>query len=112
MAGKRSSVPAADQRLAELARARADAQAALRLTKQRMKEQYERDKKMAHEFQPGDFVGLSSKDITIHQQSPKLGPRQLGPFKVLERVGTLDYRIELPAWLHINPVIHVDRLSP
>ena len=67
VAGKRSSVPAADQRLAELARARADAQAALRLTKQRMKEQYERDKKTAHEFQPGDFVGLSSKDITIHQ---------------------------------------------
>ena len=27
-------------------------------------------------------------------------------------VGDLDYKIELPAGLNINPVIHVDRLSP
>ena len=112
MAGKRSSVPAADQRIADMAHALSDAKAALRITKSRMKEQYERGKKTAHEFNVGDFVGLSSKDIKIHQQSPKLGPRQLGPFKVLERVGELDYRIELPAGLNINPVIHVDRLSP
>ena len=77
-----------------------------------MKEQYERGKKTAHEFNVGDFVGLSSKDIKIHQQSPKLGPHQLGPFKVLKHVGELDYKIELPASLNINPVIHVDRLSP
>ena len=112
MAGKRSSVPAADQRITDMAHALSDAKAALRITKSRMKEQYERGKKTAHEFNVGDFVGLSSKDIKIHQQSPKLGPRQLGPFKVLERVGELDYRIELPAGLNINPVIHVDRLSP
>ena len=61
-----------------------------------MKEQYERNKKNAHVFNVGDMVMLAAKDIKIHQRSPKLGPRQLGPFKVLEKVGELDYRLEIP----------------
>ena len=41
-----------------------------------------------------------------------MGPRRLGPFKVIERIGDLDYRLELPDWMRIHNVIHVDRLSP
>ena len=101
-----------DDRLDNMAKVRKEAEAALRLTKQQMKADYERDRKQAHQFAPGDLVGLSAKDIKIHQPTPKLGPRQLGPFKVLERVGDLDYRLELPVWLKIHDVIHVNRLSP
>ena len=41
-----------------------------------------------------------------------MGPRRLGPFKVIERIGDLDYRLELPDWMRIHNVIHVDQLSP
>ena len=110
--GQRSNVPSLEERLDHLAAAWKDAEASLRITKERMKERYEHGKKSAHVFHEGDLVALSAKDITIHQKSPKLGVRQLGPFKVLKRIGDLDYKLELPDWLKINPVFHVDRLSP
>ena len=110
--GKRSNIPSLEERLDLMAKARDDAAAALRLTKERMKEAYERNKKAAHVFKPGDKVWLSAKDISIHQATPKLGPRQLGPFTVLKRMGDLDYQLELPHWLKVHPVFHVNRLSP
>ena len=58
------------------------------------------------------MVMLQAKDVKIHQPSPKLGPRQLGPFKILERIGDLDFKLELPGWLKLHPVFHVNRLSP
>ena len=111
-AGKRTNIPSLDKHLANLAKIRKETEAALRITKARMKEQYEQGKKAPHIFAVGDLVKLAAKDIKIHQQSPKLGPRQLGPFKVLERIGDLDYRLELLSFMKINPVFHVDCLSP
>jgi hypothetical protein len=57
------------------------------------------------------MVWLTVKDIKIHQKTPKLGPRQLGPYKVLERVGGLDYCLELPFYLNLNSVFYVSCLS-
>jgi hypothetical protein len=50
-----------------------------------------KDCQLYHEFKVGDLVSLSAKDVKIHQKSPKLGSKQLGPFKVLERISNLDY---------------------
>jgi hypothetical protein len=110
--GKHSNIPGLDQRLDHLAKVRADAEAALRLSKEKMKEQYKRDKKTAHTFNVGDLVWLQAKDIKIHQKSPKLGPRQLGPFKVIKRIGDLDFKLDLPHYLKLHPVFHVNRLAP
>ena len=107
-----SNIPAMDERLDRLEQIRKETESALRLSKEKMKEAYERGKKHAHVFKVGDKVRLLAKDIKIHQKSPKLGPRYLGPFTILERIGDLDYRLELPTSLKINPVFHVDRLAP
>jgi hypothetical protein len=40
-----------------------------------------------------------------------LNPKRLGPFKVLDRVGNLDYRIELPPTMDLHDVFHADRLT-
>jgi hypothetical protein len=110
--GKRSNMPGLDQRLDHLPKVRADAEATLRLLKEKIKEQYEYDKKTAHSFNVGDLVWLQAKDIKIHQKSPKLGPRQLGPFKVIERISDLDFKLDLPHYLKLHPVFHVNRLAP
>lgn len=44
--------------------------------------------------------------------SASISPRQLGPFKILAKIGDLDYKLELPNWLKIHPVFHVNKLSP
>jgi hypothetical protein len=77
-----------------------------------MKEQYERNKKTAHTFNIGNLVWLQAKDIKIYQKSSKLGLCQLGPFKVIERIGNLDFKLNLPHYLKLHPVFHVNCLAP
>ena len=111
--GKASTnIPSVDERLQTLQEVHKDVEAALRLSRESMKEQYECNKKSPHTFQVGDKVWLSAKNIHIHQPSSKLGPRQLGPYEITERVGELDYRLKLPPALKVHNVFHVDRLSP
>ena len=110
--GGRSTVPAVDERLDRLREARKEADAALRLSKEQMKRDQELGTRKAYTFQVGDKVWVSAKNIKVHQASDKLGPRQLGPYEVIERVGDLDYRLKLPPTLKIHDVLHVDRLSP
>jgi len=92
---KATSFPAVDQRLQKLREARKEAESALRISKERMKEDYEKGKKKAHEFQEGDLVWLDSKAIKIKQPANKLGPKRLGPYPVSEKVGDQDYQLDL-----------------
>lgn len=41
-----------------------------------------------------------------------MGPRQLSPYEVIEKLGDRDYWLELPAALKIHNVFHVDHLAP
>ena len=101
-----------DERVAQLAEIRDDARAALRMDKAHQKRAYEAGKKHAHSFAAGDYVWLSAKDISLKVPTRKLADLQLGPFKVLEKVGELDYRLQLsPDLARIHPVFHVDKLS-
>jgi len=92
---------------------REDVEAALRVEKSHQKEAYERGKRSAHSFAVGDYVWLSSKNIALKRRTPKLADLQLGPFKVLQKIGDLDYHLALPPSLsRLHPIFHVDRLSP
>lgn len=44
--------------------------------------------------------------------NPKLSNQRVGPFKVLEKVGNLAYRLELPSIMRIHPVISIAQLEP
>ena len=44
--------------------------------------------------------------------SRKLGAQRVGPFKVLEKIGNLAYRMEFPPHWRIHPVISVAHLEP
>ena len=66
----------------------------------------------APSYKPGDFVWVNSKNIRTLRPRKKLDWKYLGPFKVLESVGTHAYRLDLPPRMRYHPVFHVNLLRP
>ena len=66
------------------------------------------------EFQVGDYVFLKVKPfsgIVRFGKKGKLAPRYIGPFLILERIGAVSYRLELPSELkRVHDVFHVSML--
>ncbi|GJW69548.1 putative reverse transcriptase domain-containing protein [Tanacetum coccineum] len=69
----------------------------------------------ALEFQVGDSVMLKVspwKGVVRFGKRGKLNPRYVGPFKVIERVGTVAYKLELPQQLsRVHNTFHVSNLK-
>ena len=75
---------------------------ALKRAKQSLQEASAAAKKRADKglkdmsFQKEDQVWLSSKNFTWKSGSKKLCPRFLGPFTIVEVMGPVTYKLELP----------------
>ena len=110
--GPPTKFPALNSCLTSLQETHKEAEASLCMEKHAMKRTFEKEKPPPHSFSPGEKIWLSSKDIGLTSTSRKLAPRQLGPYKVLERTGELIYRLRLPPSMHQHPIFHVDCLSP
>ncbi|GJZ72757.1 putative reverse transcriptase domain-containing protein [Tanacetum coccineum] len=89
--------------------------------KQRMQVARDRQKSYANlkrkpmEFQVGDKVMLKVspwKGVVRFGKRGKLNPRYVGPFKVLEQVGSVAYKLELPQELsRVHNTFHVSNLK-
>src|ERR1700761_3749250 len=63
-------------------------------------------------YQVGDQVWLEGHHLRTNQPTAKLAPRRHGPFKVIQVMSPVNYRLELPTQWSIHPVFHTDLLTP
>ncbi|GKA40385.1 putative reverse transcriptase domain-containing protein [Tanacetum coccineum] len=91
------------------------------LIKEKLKAVRDRQKRYADkrrkplEFEVGDQVllkVLSWKGVVRFGKKGKLAPRYVGPFKILERIGLVAYRLRLPEELNsVHDTFHVSNLK-
>jgi hypothetical protein len=98
------STPSAQERLLELNKARSDAQASLQrriksITPTRM-------------LETNQMVWLDARNLPVNVPTRKLAPRRYGPFKVIQKVSPVAYRLKLPNTMKIHNVFHIDLLVP
>ena len=67
------------------------------------------------EFEVGDHVSLKvipKRGVVRFGKLGKLSPRFIGPFEILERIGTVAYRLALPSGMSgVHEVFHVSMLQ-
>ncbi|KAL0552135.1 hypothetical protein IC582_011232 [Cucumis melo] len=85
----------------------------LRLAQEQMKVYADR-KRPNVEYCVGDYVFLRIRpyrQATLwRKRNEKLSPRFFGPYKIVEKVGPVAYRLELPDSSKIHPVFHISQL--
>ena len=105
----KTSVPSVEQRLDTLQKVREEAQAAHELARQRMAERITRG---FSPFKKGQKVWLEAKNLRFLSDHKKLAMKRQGPFEIIEVLGPLTYRLQLPQQWRIHPVFHATLLTP
>ena len=85
------------------------------LTAQSRQKSYAEVRCRSLEFEVGDHVFLKvmpKRGVVRFGKREKLSPRFIGPFEILERVGVVAYRLDLPSSMSgVHEVFHVSMLQ-
>jgi hypothetical protein len=60
----------------------------------------------------GDRVWLRRKNVKTTRPSGKLDYKLIGPYTILEKVGSRAYNLDLPPSIQLHPVFHISLLEP
>jgi len=110
---KKGKLEGAKEFVERMKKMQEEAQAALKRAQEEMKKQADRKRGEAEEYQEGDLVLLSIKDLKWKiegRQTEKLTERFIGPYKVKRVISTNMVELELPKTVKIHPVVNVSRI--
>jgi len=77
----------------------------------RYKEYYDAQRKPDPNIRQGDRVWLLPRNIRTTRPCGKLDYKKIGPFKILARIGTSAYKLDLPASMRIHNTFHISLLE-
>jgi len=66
----------------------------------------------AIQFKEGDLVWLDGRNLTIRVPSRKLATKRYGPFLIIKKISPITYRLQLPEYMKVHNVFHIDLLFP
>ena len=107
-----SQVPSVEERLQNLEAIHKEVQASLDMAAESMKRSHGDHIKEGKEFKVGDKVLLDGKNLKTNRPKAKLSDRRHGPFIITEKIGKVNYRLQLPKTWKIHPVFHASLLMP
>jgi hypothetical protein len=84
----------------------------LKKANKQIKTQYDCHQRPAWEYKIGDMVYLEGTNLKIDWPTKKLSDKRYGPFKILEKINSLAYKLELPRDWKIHPVFNESLLTP
>ena len=86
----------------------------IKVAQERMKRSYD-SKHCEIFFEVGNWVYLRLRPyrqvFVAMRRNAKLSPRFYGPFRILQRIGQVAYKLELPSDTRIHPIFHVSLLK-
>jgi hypothetical protein len=107
------SVPAVGDRLSKLVSMHAKLREVAVKSQSVMKRNADKRRMVPPSFAVGDSVWLITKNLTSKRPNGSLDYKRIGPYKILEQVNELSFKLELPRALsQIHDVFHVDLLEP
>uniref|UniRef100_A0A8C5MDR7 Gypsy retrotransposon integrase-like protein 1 n=1 Tax=Leptobrachium leishanense TaxID=445787 RepID=A0A8C5MDR7_9ANUR len=102
-----TTVPEATNRLLVLKKGFLLAAITLQAAQEAYKRAADKRRRPAPDFQIGDMVLLSTKNLQLPCPSKKLGPKFVGPFRIIKKINSVAFRLQLPDSYKIHPVFHV-----
>ena len=105
--------PAVDESISQLQEAQQLAKTHLVQSQARYR-QTANPHRRSQEYKVGERVLLSNEHLAIPRggTSRKLREVWAGPYLIVERIGEVNYRLQLPPTMRVHPVFHVSRLKP
>src|SRR5712672_160342 len=104
---RNTTVPDINTRMQLIKDAREQAQDALKQTQEHMIKETK-----FKEFIISQKVWLEGKNIKRPYDSPKLSPKQYGPFRVVAKISPVAYKLQIPVTWQIHDVFHASLLTP
>ena len=75
------------------------------------KEYADRHRKPDPNWKQGNKVWLIPRNIWTTRPAKKLDYKKLGPFRILAKIGTKAYRLDLPNLMKVHPTFHISLLE-